>query len=195
MRMPVLYHFISAILILCILLFLLLKGLNIYTRHNKAVVIPDVKGLQVKEAAVFFENNGLRYVVSDSVFSKDVAPGTIVGVYPSVGSKVKEGRIISVTLNARDVERAVVPDVSDQSFRQAHALLQAQGFTSVEIQYVPGKYRDLAVGVELFGKSLKPGESVPLSSALVLKVSDGGEGVSDSIPSEETGAIIKEIED
>ncbi|MDR3260998.1 MAG: PASTA domain-containing protein [Tannerella sp.] len=180
MRMPIIYHLIAALLILCILLFLVLKGLNTYTRHNKAVVIPDVKGMQVKEAALFLENNGLRYSVVDSIFSKDVAPGAIVDVFPVVGSKVKEGRIVSVTLNEKDVEKAVIPDVSDLSFRQAQALLQAQGFSSIEIRYIPGKYRDLAVEVELNGKTMGAGESVPLSSALVLKVSDGGEDASDS---------------
>lgn len=186
--MPVLYHLIAAIFILCILLFLVLKGLNIYTRHNKAVVIPDVKGLHLSEAAPFFETNGLRYNVVDSIFSKEVAPGTIVDVYPVSGSKVKEGRIIAITLNAMDVEKANIPDVSDMSFRQAHASLQARGFTSIEIKYIPGAYRDLAINVELKdGRILKPGESVPLSSVLVLKVSDGGKDSalsgSDSIPS------------
>jgi beta-lactam-binding protein with PASTA domain len=189
MRMPVIYHLVTAVLVISILLFLVLKGLNVYTRHNKAVVIPDVKGLQIKEAAIFFENNGLRYNVVDSVFSKEVAPGAIVDVYPVVGSKVKDGRIISVTLNAKEVEKATIPDVSDLSFRQAHALLQAQGFSSVEIRYVPGKYRDLALDVELNGKSLQAGDAVPLSSNLVLKVSDGGvnpeSSASDSIPAEE----------
>jgi hypothetical protein len=181
MRMPVLYHLTAAILVLCVLLFLVLKGLDSYTRHNKAVVVPNVKGLQVEEAAVFFENNGLRYSVSDSVFAKNVAPGAIVDVFPAAGSKVKEGRIISITLNARDVERAPVPDVSDISFRQAHALMQAQGFSSIEIRYVHGTYRDLASGVEWNGKDLTVGEMVPLSATLVLKVSDGGIAASDSI--------------
>lgn len=180
MRMPILYHLTAAILVFCILLFLILKGLDSYTRHNKAVVVPDVKGLQLKEAVIFFENNGLRYSVVDSVFAKSIAPGAIVDVFPAIGSKVKEGRIISVTLNATDVERAAVPDVFDISFRQAHALMQAQGFSSIEIRYVPGKYRDLAVGIELKGKTLKAGEMIPLSSPLVLKVSDGGVTEADS---------------
>jgi beta-lactam-binding protein with PASTA domain len=197
MRMPILYHLIAAIFILCILLFLVLKGLNIYTRHNQAVVIPDVKGMLISEAALFFDNNGLRYSIVDSIFSKEVAPGAIVDVYPSIGSKVKEGRIISVTLNAMEVEKSDIPDVSDLSYRQAHASLQARGFTSIEIKYIHGTYRDLAVDVELKnGRKLRPGESIPLSSALVLNVSDGGETPdSDSVPSGEPMENVSPIEE
>jgi beta-lactam-binding protein with PASTA domain len=177
--MPVVYHLTAAILVAGMLLFLTLKGMNLYTRHSKAVVIPDVKGMQLREAALFFENNGLRYSVVDSIYSKEVSPGAIVDVFPVAGSKVKEGRIVSLTLNATDVEKAAVPDVADLSFRQAHALMQAQGFSSIAIRYVPGTYRDLAVAVELDGNELEPGKRVPLASALVLKVSNGGVDVSD----------------
>jgi beta-lactam-binding protein with PASTA domain len=181
MNMPIIFHLVAAIFVLFILLFFVLKGLDVYTHHNKAVIVPDVKGLQIEEAALFFENTGLRYHVIDSVFSKKVTPGAIVEVTPLIGTKVKRGRIISVTLNAKDVERATIPDVWEISVRQADAQIRARGFSSVEIKYVPGEHRDEVVGVELNGKALKPGESVPLSSALVLKVSEGNR---DSDPDE-----------
>ena len=94
----------------------------------------------------------------DSVFSKDVAPGSIVELVPGVGSKVKEGRIVFVTINALTSQMAVIPEVEDLSFRQAYALLRARGFSSVEIEYVPGDYKDLAMGVELNGRTLLKGD-------------------------------------
>ena len=53
------------------------------------------------------------------------------------------------------------------------AWLRARGFSSVEIEYVPGDYKDLAMGVELNGRTLLKGEHVPLTAHLVLKVSSG----------------------
>ncbi|MDR2041821.1 MAG: PASTA domain-containing protein, partial [Tannerella sp.] len=120
-----------------------------------------------------------RYSVVDSIYSRDVSRGAIVDVFPVAGSKVKEGRIIALTLNATDVEKATIPDVADLSFRQAHAIMQAQGFSAIKIRYVPGTYRDLAVAVELDGKELASGERVPLTSELVLKVSNGGVNTSE----------------
>ena len=69
-----------------------------YTRHNQAVVVPDERN-EAEDAAEFFGNNKLRYNVIDSVFSKD-GSGSIVELVPGVGSKVKEGRIVFVTINA-----------------------------------------------------------------------------------------------
>ena len=109
----------------------------------------------------------------DSVFSKEVEPGAIVELVPAAGSKVKEGRIVFITVNALTSQMATIPEVEDLSFRQAYALLRARGFESVEIEYVAGDFKDLAVSVELRGKTLEKGEHVPLTAPLVLKVSSG----------------------
>lgn len=162
-----------AIVLTLVLIWGALKGLDIYTQHGQAVVVPDVKGLSLQEAETFFQNNGLSYSVIDSVHSKSVKPGSIVEVSPEAGSKVKEGRIIYVTINAFSAQTASIPDVTDMSFRQAQALLAAQGFTSIEIAYVQGQYKDLAIGVEANGRRLNEGDKVPLTTPLLLKVSSG----------------------
>ena len=158
---PYVLNLLLAVVVACALVFGTLKWLDSYTRHNEAVVVPDVKGLGMEEAAEFFKNSNLRYNVIDSVFSKDVKPGAIVELVPMAGSKVKEGRIV------------FVPEVEDLSFRQAYAILRARGFEKIEIEYVPGDFKDLALGVELHGRALQKGEHVPLTAPLVLKVSSG----------------------
>ena len=172
---PVLMHLVSAIVVFIVIIFLALQGLNVYTLHNKAITIPDVKGLLMSDASVFLDNNDLRYTIIDSVYTKDVKPGAIVEIIPAIGSKVKKGRILFVTINAHTVQMAAIPNIIDLSLRQGEAQIYAQGFTSVEIKYVQGPYRDLVVGVELQGRVLEPGEKVPLTSALILNVGDGGQ--------------------
>lgn len=170
---PIVINLLLAVVITIGVVIGVLSWLDHYTRHNQAVVVPDVKGLSVNEAAQFFESNGLRYNVIDSVFSKNVAPGSIVELVPSAGSKVKEGRIVFITVNALTSQMATLPEVEDLSFRQAYALLKAAGFTNIEIIYKPGEYKDLAIGIETNGKLLTPGEHVPLSAPLELLVSSG----------------------
>ncbi len=170
---PYVLNLLLAVIIVCSLIYGTLKWLDVYTRHNEAVIVPDVKGLNMEEADVFFENSNLRYNVIDSVFSKDVRPGAIVELIPEVGSKVKKGRIVFVTVNALTSQMAVIPEVEDLSFRQAYAILRARGFNRIEVEYVPGDYKDLALGVELHGRLLEKGEHVPLTAPLVLNVSSG----------------------
>ncbi|MDD4513994.1 PASTA domain-containing protein [Massilibacteroides sp.] len=174
---PFVVNFLLMFAVFGLLIFGTLKWLDRYTHHNEVVVVPDVKGLTIEDAASFFENNGLRYDIIDSVFSKDVAPGTIVELKPNAGSKVKEGRIVFITLNALGAQMETIPDVEDMSFRQAYALLRARGFETVEIEYVPGDFKDLAMAVELRGRVLRSGEKVPLTSPLILKVSNGEDEV------------------
>jgi beta-lactam-binding protein with PASTA domain len=171
--MPVVVHLLAAMFVFCLLLFITLKSVDAYTHHNKVVIVPNIKGLQIEEAALFLTNKKLRYQITDSVFSRKVTPGTIVEINPPVGAKVKQGRIVSIILNAKDMEKAKIPDVTDLSFRQAQAQIRALGFTSVEVKYIPGQYQNLVIGIELNGTELTPGELAPLSSVLILKVSDG----------------------
>ncbi len=166
-------NLILAVAVCFVLVYGVLHWLDSYTQHNRAIVVPDVKGLSVQEAAVFFENNNLRYNIIDSVFSKEVQPGAIVEVVPPAGSKVKEGRILFVTINATTAQMGLVPEVEDHSFRQAYALLKSIGFTSIETKYVPGDYKDLVIAVEMNGNALRPGQQIPLSSRLTLIISSG----------------------
>lgn len=180
MRLPVVVHIFFAALALWLLSFTVLKSLDVYTRHNQSIIVPDVKGQTPEEADREIRKIGLRYTVIDSIYSKETAPGAIVEVVPAVGSRVKKDRILYLTINARTAQMGLVPDVTDLSMRQAFALLQSHGFTSIDVVYVSGSYRDLALGVQLRGKTLKAGDRAPLAAKIVLRVSDGGEGGTDS---------------
>lgn len=184
---PIVLNLMLAVVITLALIIGTLAWLDKYTRHNKAVVVPDVKGLTVEKAAEFFRNNGLRYDVVDSVYSKDVTPGAIVELLPSAGSKVKEGRTVYVTVNAKTSQMAVLPEVEDLSFRQAYALLKASGFTNINIIYKPGEYKDLVLGVTANGHAVAVGKFIPLTMHLELLVSSGEKEIvddTDSIPSD-----------
>lgn len=183
---PIVLNLLAAVVITIAVIMGTLSWLDTYTRHNEAVVVPDVKGLTVEKAEEFFKSKNLRYSVVDSVYSKNVAPGAIVEILPTAGSKVKEGRIVFITVNATTSQMAALPEVADLSFRQAYALLKASGFAHVEIVYQPGEYKDLAVGVEMNGNPVPAGKFVPLTASLELVVSNGEkelpEELNDSIP-------------
>lgn len=189
-KSPIVVNLLLAIVLTIAIIIGTLQWLDHYTLHNEAVVVPDVKGLTLDEADEFFKNSKLRYNVVDSVFSKDVAPGAIVELVPVAGSKVKENRIVFVTINAQTSQMGKIPEIQDLSFRQAYALLRSIGFSSVEIEYVAGEYKDLAVAVELNQRPLSKGEYVPLNAPLTLKISSGDPNMQpdslslDSIPVE-----------
>ncbi|MDR1381095.1 MAG: PASTA domain-containing protein [Tannerella sp.] len=172
-KKPVYVHLLVMAALLCLIIYIVLKNIDSYTNHNQAVTVPDVRGLQIEDAAPFFEQNRLRYVIVDSIFSKETKPGAIVDLLPEANSRVKKNRIVYVTVNAKTEETAPIPDITDISFRQAYALLRARGFIDVEHKYVSGEYRDLTLGVEYGGQMIIDGTRVPLNAKLILVVSDG----------------------
>lgn len=167
-------NIIAMVVVVALLLFGTLKGIDIYTRHGVAVIVPDVKGMTVAEAGKLFAGRGLSCVVSDSTYVKDKPAGCILDYNPSAGQKVKEGRVIYLTINVLSIPLQVVPDVADNSsLRQAEARILASGFKLNDIQYVAGE-KDWVYGVKYQGRMLAIGEKVPVGATLTLMVGDGG---------------------
>ena len=174
---PLTVNLLIAIALSFVLIYITLKWLDGYTLHNQGVIVPDIKGFPVAKAARFLEDKGLRYNVIDSVYSKNAKPGAVVEVTPAIGSRVKTGRIMFLTVNAVTSQMAAIPAVHDLSFRQAYALLKARGFESIEVVYIPGTYKDLSIRVELRGRTLAEGEHIQLAAPLDLIVSNGTEEI------------------
>lgn len=152
-----------------------LKGLDTYTRHGKAVVVPDVKGLSVDEAVRQCQGRGLACVVSDSSYVKTLPAGCILEHNPAAGQKVKEGRTVYLTINTLNIPLMEVPDVADNSsLRQAEALVLASGFKLDSVEYIPGE-KDWVYGVKYKGRELATGEKVPTGAMLMLVAGNGGE--------------------
>ncbi len=168
-------NIIAMVVVVFVLLFVVLKGLDIYTRHGEAVVVPDVKGMGEEEAEKVFRNHGPSCIGSDSSYVKTLPAGSVLEYNPAAGQKVKEGRTIYVTINALNIPLQTVPDVADNSsLRQAEARILASGFKLAEIQYVAGE-KDWVYGVKYKGRQLSTGDKVPTGSVLTLMVGNGGE--------------------
>ncbi|GAE16708.1 PASTA domain-containing protein [Bacteroides pyogenes] len=175
-------NIIAMIAVVLLILFVALKGLDVYTRHGEAVIVPDVKEMTIQEASAMLRNHGLEYMVADSNYVKDKPAGVILDLNPAAGHKVKEGRMIYLTVNTRNIPLRPVPDVADNSsYRQAQAKLLAAGFKLDKVQLVSGE-RDWVYGVKYQGRQLVAGEKVPMGAFLTLMVGSGsGEAKEDSI--------------
>ena len=166
-------NLIAMMAVVILLLFGVLKWLDVYTRHGEAVVVPDVKGMTVGEAEMLLRNHGLVCVVSDSNYVKNKPAGSILELNPSAGQKVKEGRTIYLTINTLDVPLRLVPDVADNSsVRQAQAKILAAGFKLSESELISGE-KDWVYGVKYKGRQLNMGDKVPVGATLTLLVGDG----------------------
>ena len=166
-------NIVAMIVVVVVMIFGVLKWMDVYTHHGETVVVPDVKGMTTEEAAKMFRNRGLVAVISDTKYVKDKAAGIILELKPGAGEKVKEGRTVYPTVNTLDVPLRVIPDVADNSsLRQAQAKLLSAGFKLNEVQLVNGE-KDWVYGVKYQGRQLTAGEKIPMGASLTLMVGDG----------------------
>ncbi len=158
--------------------------LHIYTRQNKSVDVPQVKGLQLKEASVLLKAQGLNLVVIDSLYNRDAIPGAIIEQVPIAKSRTKSGREVFLTIYSTKPPELAVPGLIDYSHRQAEALLISMGFEQLTIQEVPSEYKGLVKAVEYRGRKLQPEEKIPSGSPLTLIIGSGLQPDSLNIDSE-----------
>lgn len=173
----------AMIVVVIVVIFGVLKWIDIYTHHGETVVVPDVKGIAMEEAAKMFQKQGLACMVSDTRYVKDKAAGVVLEMKPEAGEKVKEGRMVYLTVNTLDVPLRAIPDVADNSsFRQAQARLLSSGFKLNEVELVNGE-KDWVYGVKYEGRELAAGDEVPVGASLTLIV---GDGAGDTLESDST---------
>lgn len=144
--------------------------LNVVTKHNQVLVVPDFSNMSVSEAEYAAVQAGMRVEVTDSVFAKRMRKGAVRDQNPAPGSKVKEGRRISLTINALNAKKVTMPDLVGLSMRQAMAELQSRGLVLGKLVYV----EDLATNNVLRqlrgNREIEPGRTVETETVIDLVV-------------------------
>lgn len=166
-------HWIIRNLLICVVLVVVMIAgailfLNLVTQHNRELVVPDFSNMTVPEAQAAASQAGMRVEVTDSVFVKRMKKGAVRDQNPSPGSKVKQGRRITLTINALNAKKVTMPNLVGLSLRQALAELQSRGLTPGKLIYV----EDLATNNVLRqlrgNREIQPGESIESETVINL---------------------------
>lgn len=156
--------------------------LNLFTRHGSEKPLPSLIGLNIIEAQVLLEDLDYRYEVTDSVFMLKMAPGRIYDQNPVAGSMVKGNRKIRLSIYSTTPVMAAVPDVIDQSIRNAEGELLESGFVIERITYVPSDFTNLVLQQKYKGATIASGVKLPKGSAIELVVGRSGAGDVTKVP-------------
>ena len=144
-----------------------------YTHHGEGIEVPDLYGKNYLEAQEAVAELGLRIEANDSTYIKEMPAGSIVVQSPTKGMKVKEGRIIYVTINSLTIPRVRIPDIVDNcSYRVAIARLQALDLRVLPPKLIDGE-KDWVYGIKLDGRDVHVGDMVARESQLVLVIGNG----------------------
>ena len=113
---------------LLLVLFLVVKfGLDIVTRHNRTVEVPDFTNLTVEEAETVASRGHVGVKVMDSVFIYRLGAGVVYRQNPQAGSIVKRGRKVFLTINSVEPKKVSMPNLVGYSILEAKAELDNRG--------------------------------------------------------------------
>lgn len=129
-------NLLLALAVVVVLVVGAMVALNVFTKHNQELSVPDLANMTVEEARLVAEEAGMRIDVTDSAFVKRMKRGAVYRQNPVPGSKVKQGRRISLTINAVNPRQITMPDLIGFSTRQAKAELLSRGLVLGKLIYV-----------------------------------------------------------
>lgn len=160
------------LLIAAVLVVVLVVGamifLNVVTKHNQEITVPDFSNMTVSEAEVAAAQAGMRVEVTDSVFAKRMRKGAVRDQNPAPGSKVKEGRRITLTINALNAKKVTMPDLVGLSMRQALAELQSRGLVLGKLIYVEDMATNNVLRQLRGNREIAPGISIETDTVIDL---------------------------
>ena len=172
-RQYVLINLLAMAMVIVLLCVGVKYALAIYTHHGEGIEVPDLKGMTYLKARLLLEEDNLNIVVSDSGYVKTMPADCILAQTPGVGTKVKSGHTIYVTVNSPSSPTFAIPDVVDNSsFREAEAKLMAMGFQLTEPQKVVGE-KDWVYGIICRGRRVSNGDRIPIDYPLTLMIGIG----------------------
>lgn len=150
------------------------KWLDSYTRHGSSVSVPDLKGMQLDELDEFLSFRNLRYKINDStVFDLNIPPGTVIEQDPGPNEKVKENRTIYLSVTRTTAPGVKIPDLKDNSLRQAEAILRSFGLVTGQLIYKPDLAKNAVLEMQINGKTVDQGMEVPKGTTIDLVLGDG----------------------
>lgn len=170
----VLLHFVISIgVILLISICYFYIYLPSTTNHGESITVPSLVGKNIDELEKYVTEYDLRVEVSDSSYSQDYSPLSVLLQFPKAGTKVKEGRLIYVTINQINPPTVPVPNLVDGSRINAEVVLKSNELRRGQIILSPSPLLNLVKEMRYQGKPIQPGTRIPKGSLIDLVVGDG----------------------
>lgn len=171
-RKSFLFNLVIVLLLCAGLYILFFISLRWITHHGEEVKIPNVTGKSMGEATSLLDAMGFDVYV-DSTYDPKQPQFAVLNQTPDIGSVVKIGRTVFLTVNKALPPQTPMPNLISLSYRSAEMILRNNKLIVGDTTYKP----DIAAGAILqqlyMGKDIKAGQMVPEGSKISLVIGDG----------------------
>lgn len=136
-----------------------------YTRHDVSIRVPNVENRPFEEAEKLIQERDLDVERQEGRYNPNVERGLVVDQNPLPDSEVKPGRRVYLTVNAGEVPRVQIPDLTGMSVREARNRLSSLGLEDGAVieDPVPSPYANTITKQNPSpGDSIRQGQTVDL---------------------------------
>lgn len=148
--------------------------LPLSTNHNETITVPDLEGIPFERVDELLTNRDLRFEVSaDSGYAEDEEPLAILSQNPKPGSKVKENRMVYLTLNATVPPQVRMPDLIGTDKTNAEDILKSNGLKLGEIKYAPDRRMNAVIAQKMNGENIENNTMIYKGSTIDLIIGNG----------------------
>ena len=188
-------HVLSMLCIVSVIIWLFFKlALPVITKHGQTIIVPNLKGIDIQEAAKILTSRQLKYkIMEDIIYLPTYPTSAVLEQYPKPGTHVKEGRSIYITINALHPPQVSMPNLIDGSIRNAYITLKSKGLTYNTITYIPDIAKNAVLQQWHDGKPIAAGTSLAQGSKIDLVVGTGLNKKTTTVP-DVTGIAVEEAE-
>ncbi len=153
------------------------------------VSIPSVDGKTQAEASTELRKAGFRIEINAEQEASDVfAAGTVTRTTPTAGRRVKNGRIVTLTLSAGSVFTSV-PDVKELPLMEVQEILSKAGLQIANEQYV---YNEDLPYDRVISMNPVSGTQVKRGSNVDLLISEGAQpSAGESATSDQRSNVVR----
>ena len=162
-----------ALLTLPLLFFLYLKFLDIYTLHNKHILVPDYSNFHISQLDSISNENNIRYIIIDSVSDLEKPKGIVLNQIPKPNTKVKKKRRIYLTITETNTSVVKFPDVYDLTLRQALRQIELTGLLVGKLEYKSDIATNKILDFNVNGISIFEGQEILKGTTVNLVVGKG----------------------
>lgn len=172
----------AAVVMTVVLLVVVLFAVRGYTDHGESFAIPDFQNMNMDQVSRLIDEKELRYEITDSIYTENATPGSVIDQFPVPGFSVKKGRTVFLTICARNPEQVAMPALTDISLRQAVSMMQGVGLNVGRVEYVPSEYPNLVLEQKVQGTPVASGRMIDRGSSIDLVVGKSGSGQVTVVP-------------
>lgn len=132
------------------------------------IEVPDFKGMTLQAAIQKAEELGLTIEEGEKVYSPDQEEGKITSQSPTMGSKVTDGKVVTVNISLGKKD-GVVPNIVGKDYKKAKKELEQYGFElGVVVKITSTKPENT-----ILTQSIKAGDTADKGTVIDVEISDG----------------------